>query len=176
MDTGLPKAPPVTTTADPADGPVPPELRTVFVLLFTNLGLSVVLTVLVFVLRDSLVDYQLAHAVLPPGTDVERFRSVLHQQVWFRVAGVLLVSAMYLRVGYRLRRGHRAAYRRVVWISIGGLLGLLSLLLSDSYPWWMRVEQIAQGAVLAALLWFVTRPAMRARFAKEKKLKNGFLR
>src|SRR4051812_29733195 len=85
MDTGLPKAPRVTAPADPADGPVPPELRAVFALLLTNLGLSVVLTVLVFVLRDRLVDYQLAHAVVPPGTDVDRLRSVLHQQVWFRV-------------------------------------------------------------------------------------------
>lgn len=146
----------------------PPELRPVFYLLFANLGMSVVLTVLVFVFRDSLVDYQLAHAELPPGTNVEAFRSALHQQVWLRVAGVVLVSAMYLRIGYRLRQGHRAAYRRVLLVSIAGLLGLVSLLLSPGYPLWMHVEQVVQGAVLAALLWFVTRPALRARFAKKQ--------
>lgn len=50
------------------------------------------------------------------------------------------------------------------------------VLLSDSYPWWTRVEQIARGAVLVALLRFVTRSAMRARFAEEKKPKAGSLR
>jgi hypothetical protein len=33
------------------------------------------------------------------------------------------------------------------------------------YPAWMRAEQLLQALVLAALLWFVLRPEVRAHFA-----------
>ena len=40
------------------------------------------------------------------------------------------------------------------------------LIQASPYPTWMRVEQLAQAVVLAGLLYFVTRPAVRAYFAK----------
>jgi len=140
----------------------PAGVRPVLVLLFVNLGLSVVLTGLLFFLRDSVLDYQFAHVRVPPGTDLDATRALLRQQVWLRAGGTLVVSALYLRIGYRLRRGHRAAYRRVVLISCVGLAGLAVLLATSHYPAWVRVEQVVQAGVLAALLWFVTRPGLRA--------------
>ena len=163
---GLPAAPPVQLPPDPATLPVTPALRRVIALLFVNLGLSAVLTVLVFLFRDEVVDYQLAHMTLPPNANVAGVRQVLQQTVWSRVAGVLIVSLVYLFVAYRLRQGKRGAYRRVIMISIFGMVGIIYLLVAGNYPIWMRVEQVLQGLVLAALLWSVLRPEVRARFAK----------
>ncbi|HEY8728219.1 MAG TPA: hypothetical protein VIL94_01465, partial [Acidothermaceae bacterium] len=52
-----------------------------------------------------------------------------------------------------------------VWIASAGVVALLLVQLSP-YPSWMRVEQLLQAAVLAGLLFFVTRPELRAHFAK----------
>ncbi|MBV9843619.1 MAG: hypothetical protein JOZ47_00900 [Kutzneria sp.] len=161
------QAPPVRPSADPASRPVAPALRRVITLLFVNLGLSVVLTVLVFLFRDSVVDYQLAHMATAPGTNLADLRSTLRQQVWFRTGGIVLVTAVYLYIGYRLRRGHRGAYRRVISISLAGMIGLGAMVVTSQYPGWMRAEQVLQMAVLAALLWSVTRPELRTRFARK---------
>jgi hypothetical protein len=161
---GLPKASPVLE-ANPAE-PISPALRRVLAVLCANLGLSVVLTCLMFFFRDSVIDYQLAHLSMPPGADLDVTRSVLRQQVWGRVAGVVVASVMYLRIGYRLRRGHRGAYRRILWISCAGLAALGWLFATGEYPVWVRIEQALQGVVLATLLWSVTRPELRAKFAK----------
>ena len=45
-----------------------------------------------------------------------------------------------------------------------GIVGLV-ILQATPYPTWMRVEQLLQAVILAALLWFVLRPGVRAHFA-----------
>ena len=147
-------------------GPGQSELRRVIVLLLVNLGFSLVLTVLMFVFRNDLVNYQLGHLSLPPGTDLATVRVQLRSQIWSRSVGVLVVTVVYALLIRRLLAGKRRAYLRVIWISVAGLLGIVFLIVSAQYPVWMRVEQVAQAVVLASLLWAVTRPAVRARFRK----------
>jgi len=55
----------------------------------------------------------------------------------------------------------------VLIISVVSLLGIAYLLYSGQYPAWVDVEQGVQALVLIALLWAVTRPAVRAHFAKD---------
>jgi hypothetical protein len=147
-------------------GPGQSGLRRVIVLLLVNLGFSLVLTVLMFVFRNELVDYQLSHLRPPPGTDLAAMRIQLRSQVWSRSIGVLVVSMVYALLIRRLLAGKRRAYLRVIWISVAGLLGIVFLIVAGQYPVWMRIEQVAQAVVLASLLWAVTRPAVRARFRK----------
>ncbi|MEV0237915.1 hypothetical protein [Nonomuraea sp. NPDC050786] len=73
--------------------------------------------------------------------------------VWIRAAGLLVLALFSLRWAAQLGRGSRGAYRRLLWISIAGSLGIAALaLLPDSpYPLWVRIEQAVQGLVLVAL-------------------------
>jgi hypothetical protein len=75
-----------------------------------------------------------------------------------------VLSVVYTFLVRALLRGRRWAYRRVLWLSGAGIVALVALQLTP-YPWWMRTEQLVQAAVLAALLFFVTRPEVRAHFA-----------
>jgi hypothetical protein len=52
----------------------------------------------------------------------------------------------------------------VILLGSIGIVGLLLVQLTP-YPPWMRAEQLMQALVLAALLWFVLRPEVRAHFA-----------
>jgi hypothetical protein len=146
-------------------------LRLVIALMFVNLGLSVVLTVLMLVFNRSLVDYELAHAHLPPNASpatVAAVRNALQSATWGRLAGVLVVSALYIWRAFALRRGKRRAYLRLIWICVAGLAGIVYLIAAGQYPVWMRVEQVLQGVVLIALLFAVTRKPVRDRFAKQQ--------
>jgi hypothetical protein len=159
--------PSATTDRQPMDGP----LRLVIVLMFVNLGLSVVLTVLMLILHNSLLDYELAHSNLPAGASpaqVAVVRNALESAMWGRAAGVVLVSALYVWRSFALRRGSRGAYRRMILICVAGLAGIVFLLSSAQYPVWMRVEQVLQGIVLLALLFAVTRRPVRDRYAKPR--------
>ncbi|KAA2252677.1 hypothetical protein F0L68_34740 [Solihabitans fulvus] len=166
---GLPVAPAVELPVDPGKQPLTPALRRVVMLLCVNLGLSLVLTVLMFIFRDSVIDYQLAHMSLAPNADLDTVRGILRQAVWSRVISIVVVSLVYVFLVDRLRKGKRGAYRRVILISVIGLAGIGYLIIAGQYPVWMRVEQGLQAVVLAALLWSVTRPEVRARFAKPTK-------
>ncbi len=146
--------------------PMSPALRRVVILLLVNLGLSVVLTVLVLLFRDSILAYQLDRLALPPGADRSAASAGLSTGLWSRMVGVLVVAVVYAVLVRRLRQGRRRAYLRVLWISIVGLGAIVYLIVSGQYPVWMRIEQILQGLVLLALLWAVTRPAVRDRFAR----------
>jgi hypothetical protein len=149
----------------PVDGP----LRLVITLMFVNLGLSVVLTVLMLILHTSLIDYELAHSNLPPDAtpaNVAAVRDALQSATWVRLVGVLVVSGLYIWRASALRRGSRGAYRRLIWICVAGLIGIVYLIAAAQYPVWMRVEQVLQGVVLIALLIAVTRRPIRERFAK----------
>jgi hypothetical protein len=156
-----------TTDRQPMDGP----LRLVIVLMFVNLGLSLVLTVLMLILHSSLLDYELAHSHLPAGASpaqVAVLRKSLEGAMWGRVIGIVLVSALYVWRSFALRRGSRGAYRRLILICVVGLVGILVLIASAQYPVWMRVEQVLQGVVLLALLFAVTRKPVRDRYAKPR--------
>ncbi len=143
-------------------------LRLVITLMFVNLGLSVVLTILLLIFRNSLLDYQMAHTNIPPGANPAAIRQALQGALWGRLAGVLLVSALYVWRAFALRKGKRGAYLRLIWICVVGLAGIVYLIAAAQYPVWMRVEQVLQGLVLVALLIAVTRKPVRDRFAKQQ--------
>jgi heme/copper-type cytochrome/quinol oxidase subunit 3 len=163
----LPSAPPVTMPESPRlpmDGP----LRLVIILMFANIGLSLVLSVLMLIFHTSLVNYEFAHTPLPPNADPAIVRESLESALWGRLVGVLVVSALYVWRAAALRRGKRRAYLRMIWICVIGLLGIVYLIVGAHYPVWMRVEQVIQGLVLIALLFAVTRGPVRDRFAKPR--------
>ena len=155
--------------APPERQPMDSALRLVIILMFVNLGLSVLTTIVVLILHNSVIDYQVAHTTIPPGADVEQLRGIYQSSLWGRLAGNVLVSALYVWRSFALRRGSRYAYLRTYYIAIVGLVGILYLIfVSTQYPVWMRVEQVLQGLVLIALLIAVSRPAVRARYAKQR--------
>lgn len=163
----LPSAPPVTmpeTPRLPMDGP----LRLVIILMFANVGLSVILTVLMLIFHTSLVNFEFAHTRVPANVDPAVVRQGLESALWGRLVGVVLVSGLYVWRAAALRRGRRRAYLRLIWICVVGLLGIVYLVVAAQYPVWMRVEQVVQGCVLIALLIAVTRRPVRDRFAKPR--------
>ena len=144
--------------------PPPPELRVVVGLLIANLVLSVTLTVVAIAARHSIVNFQLDHRHI---TDPAR-RAVLQEgyigALIGRVIGNIVVSVVYAFLVRALLRGRRWAYRRVIWIGAAGAISLLLLQITP-YPTWMHAEQILQAVVLAALVFCVLRPEVRAYFA-----------
>jgi hypothetical protein len=159
-----PAGPPGYPAAASPDGPMPKALRPVLGLLLLNLALSIGLTIAVLILHNSVIDYQLAHEHI---TDPARRTSLRHSYqitLWSRVAGNIVLSVVYAFLVRALLRGRRWAYRRVILIAAFGILSLL-ILLGTPYPTWVRTEQIVQAAVLAAMLFFVLRPEVRAHFA-----------
>ncbi|HEY4459622.1 MAG TPA: hypothetical protein VGN81_35245 [Pseudonocardiaceae bacterium] len=155
--------------AAPARQPMDSALRLVIILMFVNLGLSVLTTIVVLILHNSVIDYQIAHSNYPPDVDVAQLHKILLTSLWGRIAGNVVVSVLYVWRSFALRRGSRYAYLRTYYIAIVGLIGIVYLVaVSTAYPVWMRVEQVIQGVVLIALLVAVSRPAVRARFAKQR--------
>jgi bacteriorhodopsin len=142
----------------------PPELRRVTTLLLVNLGLSALLAVAFLVFHRSLLDYQVAHMNLAPGTDVDAVRDGLSASLWSRVGGVVVIGLVYTVLLRRVRAGQRRAFFRILILSVVSLAGIAYLLSTGQYPVWVDVEQGIQAAVLLGLLWAVTRPAVRAHF------------
>jgi glucan phosphoethanolaminetransferase (alkaline phosphatase superfamily) len=145
---------------------VSPGLQRVIRLIFLNLGLTAALTVLVLVFNDSLIGYQVAHTALPPNTTEASLRMSLRAASWSRLLSVGIISIVYVLLTKRLRQGRRRAYLRTIAIGVLGLAGLGIVATTTPYPWWVHVEQVMQAMVLAALLWSVTRPEVRAIYAK----------
>jgi hypothetical protein len=163
----FPPAPPPPPEQPPVPGPPPPrELRPVVGLLLTNLGLSVLLTVAVLVARHSVVSYQLDHRHITDPAQRDVLRRGDTAGIYGRIFGNVVLSVVYVFLVRALLRGRRWAYRRVLLL---GSIGIVALLLTQltPYPVWMRAEQILQALVLAVLLWFVTRPEVRAHFAPD---------
>jgi len=169
-----PPAPPPPPEPPPWEAPLPPRpaaLRPVIVLLLINLGLSIGLTVAVLAFRHSVIEYQLDHRNIP--ADVRNdLRHVYEKTIWSRVLGNLIASIVYTFLVRALLHGRRWAYRRVIWLSGAGIVGL-GLLFLTPYPAWVRVEQVLQMAVLAALLYFVTRPDVRAYCQRPRGRRRG---
>lgn len=164
----LPAAPPVTMPSAPPRQPMDNALRLVITLMFVNLGLSVVLTILMLVFRNSIVNYEFAHTHVPAGRNPADVRDALQAALWGRLAGVVIVSVLYVWRSFSLRAGKRRAYLRLIWICAAGLAVILYLLVGAKYPAWMRVEQVLQGIVLISLLVALTRQPIRDRFAKQQ--------
>jgi hypothetical protein len=135
------------------------------VLLLVNLSLAVVLTVLTLALHHSVVDYQLDHRHIVDPAQRAALRHSYVGSLVGRVVGNIVVSVVYVFLVRALLRGRRWAYRRVIWVGCGGIVALLAIQ-ATPYPAWMRVEQLLQAIVLAGLVFFVTRPPVRAHFAK----------
>ncbi|GAA3108386.1 hypothetical protein GCM10010464_84100 [Pseudonocardia yunnanensis] len=154
----------------------PPELRRVIALLLVNLGLSAVLAVLFAAFHDTLLDYQVAHMALPASADGAAVRASLSAGLWSRAFAVIIVGVVYVFLIRRLRRGVRRAYFRVLVLSVVSLAGIVYLATSGQYPSWVLVEQVIQALVLLALLWAVTRPAVRGHFSRVSgdKTRSGF--
>jgi hypothetical protein len=147
-------------------GPPPPRaLRPVVVLLILNLVLSAALTVTVLLARDTVIDFQLAHAHLRDPALRDDLRKTYLGAMWGRVIGNVVASVVYAFMVRALLRGRRWAYRRVILLGSLGVVALVYLQFTP-YPWWVHAEQLAQAVVLAALLWFVLRPEVRGHFAK----------
>jgi hypothetical protein len=152
----------------------PAALHPVIYLLLLNLVLSIGLTVAVLLLRHSVIDYQVNHAHLKSSSTMTlaQQRRILRDSatvaVYSRVVGNVVVAVVYYFLVRSLQRGKRRAYRRVLWLSIAGIASLV-FLWTQPYPAWMRIEQVGQGFVLAAILYQVTRPEVRAFFAKPAK-------
>jgi hypothetical protein len=176
--TVLGQTPAVSSSWPPAPAaPPPPEqgwrhaltdapraLRPVLVLLLVNLALSVVLTIAVAVARHSIVTFQLdARHITDPALRAQLTRSY-SAGIVSRGVGNIVASVVYVFLVRALLNGRRWAYRRVLWLGSLGVVALLALQVTP-YPWWMHAEQLLQAVVLGALLYFVTRPAVRAHFA-----------
>jgi hypothetical protein len=164
----LPSASPLPGGPDQA-APVDSALRLVIMLMFVNLGLSVLTTIITLLLGQGVPNYELAHTHLPTGTtpaELATMRHTLQLSLWLKLAATVSVSAIYIWRAYALRNGSRGAYLRLYYICVFGILGMVWLILGGQYPIWMRVEQGMQAVVLVALLWAVSRRPVRARFAK----------
>jgi hypothetical protein len=157
-----PMPPPPGPTA--VETPLAPrQLRPVVVLLLTNLGLSILLTVLVLANKNSIITFQLDHRHITDPTERDQLRNVYADSIWTRVLGNVVVSVIYAFLVRALLRGRRWAYRRVIFLGIAGVVGL-GVLWATPYPAWIRVEQVVQSIVLLALVYFVTRPEVREHF------------
>jgi hypothetical protein len=155
---------PPPPTPPPVETPLPPRaLRPVVTLLIVNLTLSVLLTVLVFANKNSIITFQLDHRHITDPSQRAELRSVYANSMWGRALGNVVASVIYVFLVRALLRGRRWAYRRVIFLGIAGVVAL-GLLWTTPYPSWVRVEQVLQSLVLLALVFFVTRPDVREHF------------
>jgi hypothetical protein len=152
--------------------PPPRSLHPVIYLLIANLAMSVLLTAAVFLFRRSVIDFQVAHFHVQANSPLSRAeqldvaRQSANISLWSRVAGNIIVGVAYWFLVRSLLRGKRRAYLRVLWLSIAGIVSLAFLWVAP-YPSWIRVEQVLQAFLLLAILYRVTRPEVRAYFAKQ---------
>ncbi|MGX7679365.1 hypothetical protein ACSMXN_10755 [Jatrophihabitans sp. DSM 45814] len=170
--TEYPAMPPVQEGLESV-APPPRSLHPLIYLLIANLAMSLLLTVLVFTFKHSVINYQVAHHHLSHDsslTEAEQqriFRQAANAAIWSRVAGNVVVAIVYVFLVRALLRGRRRAYLRVHWLSIAGIASL-ALLWINPYPFWMRAEQVLQAFLLVAILYRVTRSEVRTYFAKRK--------
>ncbi|MGS2615890.1 hypothetical protein ACVCAH_15405 [Micromonospora sp. LZ34] len=152
---------------DPTGQPVeerPPGLvHHMITLMLLNLGLTALLTTLVVVFQEQLLDYPLSHLDLPAGTDLASAREVLRRSVWGLVLPLLLVALAYVFMIRRLRSGRHAAHRAVIVVSVFGLLGF-AIALVQPLPWWAQAIHWAKAVTMVALIVLATRPRVRDWF------------
>jgi hypothetical protein len=143
-------------------------IRPIVILLYVNLGISVLLAVLTVVLKNSMLDYQFQHLLsagkIVPGHEAAT-RSSLEITLWTRPVSVLVVSVVYVRLAARLHLGRRRTYIRLLAIAILGTAGLAYLILTAGFPVWYRIIQVVQGLVLLSLLAVLSKKDIRGHFA-----------
>jgi hypothetical protein len=144
-------------------GPPPRLVHIATVLLLVNLGLSVLVTILSFVYQDEIIRLTLAQTHRADVT--EAVEHTIKVSLWVRAGVNVLIGMLYLFLISRLRRGKRWAWRRMVWLSIAGCVGMI-FLLTQHYPPIFKVEQVLQFCVLAGIAVCVLHPETRAHFAK----------
>jgi hypothetical protein len=160
---GFPAMPPPPPERVEPVGPPPRLVHIAVVLLIVNLALSVLVTVLSFVFEDDMIRVALEHSHRQVVTDTAR-QAVL-TGLWVRAGSNVLVGVLYLFFISRLYRGKRWAWRRLVFLSIAGCLGMI-FLLTQPYPAIFKVEQVLQLLVLAAIAVCVLHRDTRAHYAK----------
>jgi hypothetical protein len=141
----------------------PPRLVTVAaILLMVNLALSVLVTILSFVYQNDII-------ALTAGRNVPETaaRQAIVTSLWVRAGANVLVGLLYLFFISRLYRGKRWAWRRLVWLSVAGCVGMV-FLLTQHYPVIFKVEQVLQLLVLATIAVCVLHPETRAHYAKSR--------
>ncbi|MCU1681191.1 MAG: hypothetical protein JWQ81_1930 [Amycolatopsis sp.] len=146
-------------------------LKPVITVLYLNLAISFVLAALTFLLKNNILDYQVANlpgiGTMTPA-DAASSRRTLADILWIRPISVLLISVIYVRLASRLHLGRRRTYIRVLVIAVAGFLALAYLVASAQFPMWMRVGQVVQALVLLGLLFAVTRRDVRNHFSSGK--------
>ena len=133
-------------------------VRIVVLLLLANLAVSLVFGCLTLVFRHEVLTYQLSRH---PGADPH----ALERTLWTRPIPIAFVALLYIWVARQLLAGVRRAFRRVQIVSVLGFLAVGWLLGSAAYPHWLRIVQVVQLGLLAALIVAVNRPTVRAAFA-----------
>jgi len=143
-------------------------LRPIVILLYVNVGISILLTVLTFVFKSSVLDYQVQHMVdagkVAPGRE-GAVRSMLEGTLWIRPLSILVVSVVYVRFVARLKHGMRRTYYRLLAVAIIGAGAIAYLIIISQFPVWYRVIQGVQGLVLLSLLPLLATKDVREHFA-----------
>jgi uncharacterized membrane protein len=143
----------------------PPRLVTVAaVLLMVNLALSILATLLSFVYQDDIIRVTMEQTHSQVLSDAAARQAVV-SSLWVRAGVNVLVGLLYLFFISRLYRGKRWAWRRLVWLSVGGCAGMI-FLLTQRYPIVFKVEQVLQLLVLAAIAFCVLHRDTRQHYAK----------
>jgi hypothetical protein len=145
-------------------GAPPPQVRTAATLLIANLVLSVLVTVLSIIEKNQIVEVTLRSAGHSGMTEAAA-RLAITVSIWSRAAANVVVGVLYVFLISRLYRGRRWAWRRLVWLSIAGSVGMIYLL-TTPYPAIFKVEQVIQLAVLISIAVCVLHPRTRAHYAK----------
>lgn len=156
---------PARVQPEPRPAGAPPNLvRVAAVLLVVNLALSFLVTILSFAYRDEIVDLTLAHTQHDQAV-TDAARHAIETGLWIRAGVNVLIGVLYVFLISRLYRGRRWAWRRLVWLSTLGCLGIVYLLFQP-YPAVLKAEQVVQLLVLAAIAVCVLHPDTRRHYAK----------
>jgi hypothetical protein len=140
-----------------------PPLNRLIRIMLVNLGAGLIITAVILIWHDQVVNFQLAAAHPAPGALAQN-RNSLSISLWTRPAPAVAVALLYPLFIRRLRQHQRRGYRRVVIVGVLQLAALIWYAAAADYPWWLRVLQGVQALIVLAVLWAATRPAVRALF------------
>ena len=155
----LPRYPtPDAPTSTAPVGPIPVTVTVASVLLGVNLVLSVLVTVLSLTHVDDLLRLAVANhrAGTAPVT-----RQTVQDGLYVRGGVNVAIGVFYFFLITRLRRGSWWAWRRMIFVSIAGALGIVYLL-TQPYTAIFKVEQALQLVVLVGIGVCVLHPQTRA--------------
>ncbi len=156
----LPKYPSPDQDPDKAvRADIPRTVTLASALLLVNLGLSVLVTILSLIEVDTLVRLALARQHANGGARLTP--AAVRAGLYVRAAVNVAIGVWYFFLISRLRRGRRWAWRRMVWISAAGSLGVVYLL-TQPYTTIFKVEQVVQLAILIAIGACTLHPTTRA--------------